>query len=218
MFVSVIVGRQLTGLVITANSSIVPPLDMYLVDVCNSAPCTNATLTSVANSIITGCTSDLANAKLSNATVLGIFGLYPLAREVACSKTSMPFNGTNATIPISPTTYNETGGTFCVTSLLTELSAYIGVNLTNSYVDTLILGGNSTALRMIEMIPRTALCSDCVFGAVDLIYQEYPQVGSLQLSSNMTVNAYLNGLCNSTGYSLTISESPQTSKPFRRLT
>lgn len=120
---------------------------------------------------------------------------------------SAPFNGTNATIPISSAGYNSTNGTFCVTSLLTELSAYLGTNLTNSLVDAAILSGNRSTLQMIQMIPPTALCSDCVFAAVDLIYQEYPEVGSLPVSANLTVNTALNGQCNATRFQLTSSAS-----------
>ncbi|CAD6568441.1 MAG: hypothetical protein TREMPRED_004540 [Tremellales sp. Tagirdzhanova-0007] len=203
LFILRLTTSKLTKAVLSSNGSIVPPLDTYLGEICSSAPCSNETLTNATQTIMSGCASDFSKFGLSNSTVMDVFGLYPMAREVACLKTTLPFNGTNATIPISNSTYNSTNGTFCVTSVLTEVSAYLGVNLTNSFVDTVILGGNATALQSLEMIPPSALCSDCVFAALDLVGQEYPQVGMINLSSNYTVGMYLNGTCNATGFNYT---------------
>ena len=121
------------------------------------------------------------------------------------TRRDLPFNGTNASIPITHSTYNTTNGTFCVTSLLTELTAYTGSNLTNAFADSLVIGANATALHLIEASPRTALCSDCIFAALDLIEEAYPQAGSIQVGSNVTINQYLNGTCNATGYHITTS-------------
>ncbi len=128
-------------------------------------------------------------------------------QRVDGNRRDMPFNGTNATIPITSSEYNQTNGTFCVTSVLTEVSAYLGANLTNPFVDTLVLGGNSTALNLLGMIPHTALCSDCIYAGVDLIEEQYPQLGSISIAGNMTVNQYLDGVCNATGLQMTMSQS-----------
>lgn len=186
--------------IILSNASIVPGIDSYLSSICSSAPCSNGTLYNLTQSITSGCSSDLSKYGITNTTIAEIIGTYPLAREVACLKTSAPFNGTNATIPISNSTYNTTNGTFCATSLLTEVSAYLGANLTNSFIDNAVLSGNTTILNMLEMIPPTALCNDCIFAALDLIEDEFPQVGSVPISANVTLNSYLNGTCNATGY------------------
>jgi hypothetical protein len=106
----------------------------------------------------------------------------------------------NATIPINSTSYNSTNGTFCVTDLATDLSAYLGVNLTNNYIDSLALGANITALQAVTAIPPTALCSDCVYAALDLIYTEYPQFGNITVDrrNNVTINSFLNQTCSAT--------------------
>ena len=78
-------------LVALSNASIVPGLDVYATDICNSAPCSNTTLTNVSSSIISGCASDLAKAGVTNVTVTDIVDLYPLAREIFCLKTSVHF-------------------------------------------------------------------------------------------------------------------------------
>ena len=189
--------------VFTSNSSVIAPLDTWLADTCSMSPCSNTTLASTAQTLITGCQSDLSNAGLTNSTIEDIFGLYPLAREIACLKTSDPFNATNATIPIASGGYNATNGTFCATSLLTELSSYLGANLTIPYVLTVALGANSTALQTLEMIPPTALCSECIFAALDLVEQEYPSIGNYSVASNYTLNQYLEGTCAADGYNIT---------------
>jgi hypothetical protein len=73
--------------VLTSNSSIIPYTDKWLADVCYTAPCTNATLTQAATTIISGCAADLTKYNVTNATIYDVVGQYPLAREVACLKT-----------------------------------------------------------------------------------------------------------------------------------
>lgn len=194
--------------IVSSNSSIVPPLDSYLSTICASTPCDPYVLANVSAQVSTGCAADLMAAGISNSTVQAVFANYPLAREIACLKTVMPFNGTNASIPVVSPQYNHTNGTFCVTSVLTEVSAYLGANLTNNYVDTFALGANSSATRLLKSIPPSALCSDCIFAAVDLIEEEYPTLGMLQLGNstmNTTLNQLLNGTCAAQSYNVTMN-------------
>jgi hypothetical protein len=111
------------------------------------------------------------------------------------------------TAPATP--YNTTNGTFCATSLLTELQSYLGANLSLPYIATAALGGNAT-VQLIEKIPPKALCSDCIFAAVDLIEEQYPGLGNISLGAingtNTTLNQFLTGTCNAT-YSITKSTS-----------
>lgn len=180
---------------ILVNTSIVPEVDYYLSAVCYNAPCSTATLNQTADAIIGGCASDLKEVGVDNQTVHDVFGLYPLAREVACLKTSNPTNVTNAPIPIDSPEYNNTGGVFCVTDLMTELSGVVGANLTNNYVDTLALGGNSTALQLLQNLTVSDLCNECIFAAVDIVESEYPQLGNVSVGANITVNDFLDKSC-----------------------
>jgi hypothetical protein len=117
----------------------------------------------------------------------------------------------NASIPINSTSYNSTNGTFCVTEVLTDLSGYLGVNLTNSFIDTALLGGNSSVLQLIESIPPQALCSDCVVAGLELVELEYPGLGNasfaLSKTGNYTVNQFFNMECAAVGLSISSSKS-----------
>jgi hypothetical protein len=112
------------------------------------------------------------------------------------------------TAPATP--YNTTNGAFCATSLLTELQSYLGANLSLPYIATAALGGNATVVQLIEKIPTKALCSDCIFAAVDLIEEQYPWFGNISLGAingtNTTLNQFLVGTCNAT-YNITKSAS-----------
>jgi hypothetical protein len=124
----------------------------------------------------------------------------------------------NASIPINSTSYNTTNGTFCATELLTDISGYLGVNLTNSFIDSALLGGNATALRVIESIPPQAFCSECVVAGLELVELEYPSLGNATStyfkSGNMTLNELFNMNCAAVG--LSISTSKYTSNLLAR--
>ena len=117
----------------------------------------------------------------------------------------------NASIPINSTAYNHTNGTFCVTEVMSDLSGWLGSNLTNSYIDTLALGGNTTAIQIIEKIPKTAICNDCVFAAIDLVQAEYPKLAMANVSMNFTLDGYLNATC--PAFNATTSESSRQAPP-----
>lgn len=110
-----------------------------------------------------------------------------------------------APIPIS-TAYNSTNGYFCVSSVLTQLSAYYGTNLTVPFVASIISGMNQTASRLTTSIKANALCNECIFGALDIVQLAYPIVGNtpinvlaqavnMTVSVNQTVNQIANGVC-----------------------
>ena len=116
---------------------------------------------------------------------------------------SMPFNTTNATIPITSPPYNLTNGTFCVTSLMTEISTYLGANLTVPYLVNITT--NQTALTLAESIPPTMACNDCIFATLDLVEQSFPILANLTISANYSlsfnssngpnVNSLIDGFC-----------------------
>ena len=195
---------------IMTNGSVIPSVDQYLSTVCSAPSCSEMDLNSTAAAIIAGCSAELEMFNVSNQTVLDAMSYYPLAREIACLKTNETDSLMNATIPLNSSAYNTTNGTFCVTSLATDLSAYLGVNLTNSYIDTVALGGNGSALRALSAIPPTALCTDCIFAAVELINEEVPQFANWTIpSTNFTINSFLNGTCTDMSYNLTDGTLPE---------
>jgi len=132
--------------------------------------------------------------------------------------TNESYGGTlgNAPIPIS-SAYNTTDGVFCVTSLLTQLTAYFGANFTLPYLEGLVSGTNTTAIHLAKNISTTILCNDCIFAAVDVIEDEYPVVGqitpqevlayfNMSSSLNSTVNEILNGTCAYESLAVTMSK------------
>lgn len=198
---------------LSTNGSIIPILDKFMTDLCYKSPCSNATLMAAAQAITTGCAADLQTAKLPNTTVAAAFGIYPVLREVLCLKTSSPYTAQSyggilgpAPIPISAA-YNQTNGTFCVSSVLTQYSAYLGANLTIPYIVGAATGANSTAAFLVKQTNPNALCNECIFGAVGVIEAAAPIVGRIPISSvlayvNMTYpgdqSATLNTILNST--------------------
>jgi len=198
---------------LTSNGSIIPILDEWMTDLCYMPPCSNDTLYNASVAISTACSADLAKYSITNATFLAAIEEYTLAREILCLKTVNPYTTMNATIPVTNLTYsayNVTNGTFCVTSVLTEVSSYLGTNLTVPYIESMVgMAGsaNSSALMMLEMLPPSTICSDCIFAAADLLFEEYPSLAYVVVNqtTNTTVLQYLNGLCAVEGLNATLN-------------
>jgi hypothetical protein len=91
-------------------------------------------------------------------------------------------------IPISDA-YNLTDGAFCVSSVLTQLSAYVDANLTIPYIAGAVTGANQTAQQLFTSIQPNFLCNGCIFGAVDVIASAYPAVADIPVAQ---VAAYAN--------------------------
>lgn len=60
---------------------------MFMSGLCYSQPCSNATLMTAAQTIMTGCSSDLQKENISTSIVTDAFGAYPTVRETLCLKT-----------------------------------------------------------------------------------------------------------------------------------
>lgn len=86
-----------------------PYLDQWLEQSCTSAPCSNATLTNALDQVLGNCSDDFDTYNITSQDVAQWFQVYPLAREIACLKTSEPFNGTLPNIT-SNTTWQNSGG------------------------------------------------------------------------------------------------------------
>lgn len=78
------------GMGSTAGASAIPDIDAYLLASCAAAPCSNTTITHIAETVMSACADDLSSAGLSNDTVELIAQLYPVAREAVCLKTTNP--------------------------------------------------------------------------------------------------------------------------------
>ncbi|ORX40004.1 hypothetical protein BD324DRAFT_615906 [Kockovaella imperatae] len=202
-FASCFRTADLLPLITSPNASIVPVLDNFMTDICGpSDVCSNATLYNASQVILSGCSGDLKNESLSDSVVTTAFGLYPLVRDVLCLKTMNPYTNMsyggflgNPPIPVTSSVYNSTNGTFCVTSLLTQLSAYFNHNITVSWIEAALMGKNSTAVQLVKEINPNILCNECIFGAVDLVVEAFPAIANIsvvnvtmKLDPNITLN------------------------------
>lgn len=104
-----------------------------------------------------------------------------------------------------------------MTSLLTEVSAYTGANLTLNTIYQTAMGGLQAAEQLVSKFPKNFLCQDCVFGAVDIVLRKYPQVANVSLMyngmSNATVGNVVNGICPSNYTWTTNGTLPSTLRP-----
>jgi hypothetical protein len=100
----------------------------------------------------------------------------------------------NTTMDASNSTANSTE--FCVTSLLTEVSDYLGMNLTVNGIFGLVVGSDTEGREALTEIPATALCQDCIYAGAGLIEQQYPGIWNHTIGSgNFTVGGFLNQTC-----------------------
>lgn len=104
--------------------------------------------------------------------------------------------------------------TFCVTSVLDELSSYLGTNLTVNGIFRLVLGSDSEGLQALKEIPPSALCQDCVYSAAGLIEQTYPGIWDQPLvNGKFNVSGYLNGTCSNETFPVIDEESNTITLP-----
>lgn len=73
---------------LSTNTSIIPFLDKFQTDLCYNYPtCSQATLTTAAQTVAQGCAEDLKKDGIAAQTIIDIFSAYPIVREVLCLKT-----------------------------------------------------------------------------------------------------------------------------------
>ena len=93
-------------------------------------------------------------------------------------------------------TTSSDNSTFCVTSVLSEVSSYLSMNLTINGIFGLALGSDTEGRQALTQIPQSALCQDCVYSAAGLIEQQYPGIWSQPLvNGQFNVSGYLNETC-----------------------
>lgn len=122
-------------------------------------------------------------------------------------------------IPVDGMTYNSTEGFFCVTSVLSQVSAYFGNNITVPFITDIASGNNETALELVKTVNPNILCNDCIFAAFDIVNQAYPEAsgvsfdvlfGLLNMTSPLpagtTLGDYANETCAYQNLSITSGE------------
>ena len=191
----------------------------------SSAPLSTATslaASSAAASIATApavsaasAAASLAGRQLASSAVSAVSGassaVAPSAIRASATESSMEMASASATssgaaAPSSTAAVNET--TSCPISILTQVEQVLGANLTLSYIINVATGGNNTVFNEILSIPKSALCDDCIFGAVDLFAESWPAVVNLTIAQNYTVASFLNETCEATvaPYNVTYGE------------
>ena len=149
------------------------------------------------------------------------------ARDTALNISSEPYTEESyggflgaPAIPIDGMTYNSTDGYFCVTSLVTQLSAYFGTNITVPFVTDIAQGNNETALELVKSVNPNIICNECIFATFDIINQAFPDVkgtsfdflfGLLNMTSPLpadtTLAEYANETCAYQNMSISTGES-----------
>ena len=72
---------------LASDSSVVPPLDEFMSQLCYNEPCTDDILNLASQRVTEGCSSDLQSDGFSDSVVMTAFQQYPLVREILCTKT-----------------------------------------------------------------------------------------------------------------------------------
>jgi len=107
----------------------------------------------------------------------------------------MPTTMDNATIPMGMSNSTD-NSTFCVTSLLDEVTSYLGMNITVNGIFNLVFGKDTEGRKALAQIPPSALCQDCIYAGAGLIEQQYPGIWNETIGSgNFTVGGFLNETC-----------------------
>jgi hypothetical protein len=211
-----------------ANTSVIPNINDYLTGLCSADACNQTTIDNATETVTTACATDLSRFGISEGLVEFIMNAYPTAREVAClstkwvvllararrvkvsgidlrlascSDTSLLMANGTSMMSNASSSMNSTSNmtTFCPTALLYKAQDYLGVNLTNNYIDSLILGANATAYQQILAIPHNGSviadfgCNDCVAAGLEIVIRDYPQLENLTFNLNASdVEEYTN--------------------------
>ncbi|BEJ11114.1 hypothetical protein CspHIS471_0105360 [Cutaneotrichosporon sp. HIS471] len=180
------------------NSSVVGPLNGYLTSLCASSTptCTNASLTTAASRVRSGCTQELADPASIPNLFLTIVDNYTPIKVAACSK-------------------NETNNEFCASDALNTIQNVSGTDVTFNTV-TSLLGGNADVASTLQQVLGTGeLCTGCVAG----IYHAALEVNSTIATSS--IGQTITGQCgadfgmNITGVSMSSAAAPSASQPAK---
>jgi len=134
---------------VSANTSVIDPINTWLSNVCSIPACSNSTIAAVVTNLTTACSAELsAFGFTSNDTATLISTVqeaYPTVRDVACLKD---------------------GSTNCVTETLTNVQSVIGtLSLTN--LEALMVSTNIS-------LPSNVTCTNCTKAAYNTINTGFP--------------------------------------------
>ncbi|KAF8345952.1 hypothetical protein F5887DRAFT_849951, partial [Amanita rubescens] len=141
---------SLAGLI--TGGSTVSVIDQWLGKICPAAPCSNATLSTVVNTIVGGCSNELATYGITTSAsdlVPIVQQYYPTVRQIACLKD---------------------GNTNCITETLNNIQTATGQNITlSNFISVLSLAGN---------LPSNVTCTACEKAAYNIVAQQQPTLAS----------------------------------------
>jgi len=107
----------------------------------------------------------------------------------------MNSTSTESDMDMDSATSNSTDA-FCVTSLLDEVTSYLGMNLTVNGIFDIVMGSDTEGREALAQLPPSALCQDCIYAGAGLIEQQYPGIWNETIGSgNFTVGGFLNQTC-----------------------
>jgi len=154
------------------NDSLIAPIDGWLRSFCAAAPCSNDTLSSVAQNITTGCASDLNSVGITPDDVSNVASLgqviFPLGKEIACLADSK-------------------ASAFCVTEVLTSIQTFVGQPLSIGTLESTLpqLIGQAEATESDPLsLPANVTCTPCVQAAYILAKDAFPGEANITDAKN----------------------------------
>jgi len=179
-----------------SSTSVIAPVNTWLVGLCARGACSNATLAAVTTNVTTGCSVELSSLGLGTddptSLITGIQEAYPVVRQIICLK---------------DTSANQ----LCPTEILTDIQNSFGT-LSITGIETLVgsyIAGNAT-------VPKDATCSDCTKESFNLINQNFPGLIPSGTSNNLSAecgSSFING---SSPSDITETASTSISSPVVR--
>ncbi|KAK2463177.1 hypothetical protein APHAL10511_004832 [Amanita phalloides] len=142
----------LAGLVTGGSGSAVNVIDQWVDKICPAAPCSNATLATVVNTIVAGCSSEIASLGITTSAsqlVPIVQQGYPAVRQIVCLK-----DGSNN----------------CITETLGNIQSATGQNITiSSFLSVFTQAGN---------LPSNVTCTNCQKASYNIIAKQEPTIAS----------------------------------------
>ncbi|KAG1752936.1 hypothetical protein EDB19DRAFT_1670665 [Suillus lakei] len=155
----------LISLAITGSSnSVISGVNTWMSGLCSQPACTNSTIQTVLEGVISGCSTELSSLGVttadSTAIVTSVQAAYPTVRQLMCLK-------------------DTSTSTLCVPELLTNIqSATTTLSLNNIVaLVTKLVSGQSTG------ISSSVFCTDCTQAAYTVLSQGLPGIASTAQSS-----------------------------------
>jgi len=124
-----------------SDSSIVSPVNDWLVDMCPKEPCTQQAIDDGKQKLQQGCSSDMQDPNSMLSLVGMALNNYTVIRKAACEK-----NGDN----------------YCVTETLTTIEQEGKTNITFNFVTSLLSGNQSAMGPVNTALESGKLCTQCV--------------------------------------------------------